>query len=295
MDFTFILLLVLLAAGGYLLVQSSSRKRQEQIERQRSVDLVRSAAEEDVTKLGEEVVSLDNVTAGRDLDVATRQDYQQALDSYEEAKSALTQVARPEDVKRVTEALEEGRYRIASVHARMAGTPLPTRRPPCFFNPQHGPSTDDVEWAPAGGIKRPVPACAADAERVRAGAEPITRRVMTEDGTRRPYWEAGPAYGPWAGGYFGAYAMSGLLPAVLIGSMLGGGFGNWDGSYSEGYADGQGDAGGDAGGDTGSDAGADGGGDYGGGDYGGGDYGGGDFGGGDFGGGDFGGGDFGGF
>jgi len=185
------LLLVLLAAGGYLLVQSSTRKRQAQIEQKQSVDLVRGAAEEDVTKLGEEVVSLDNVTAGHDLDEATRQDYQQALDSYEEAKTALARVAQPEDVRHVTEALEEGRYRIASVRARLAGSPLPTRRPPCFFNPQHGPSTDDVEWAPAGGIKRPVPACAADAERVNAGAEPITRRVLTEDGTRRPYWRRG--------------------------------------------------------------------------------------------------------
>lgn len=282
-------LLVLLAAGGYLLAQSQTKKRQQQVEQRNAVDLVRTATEEDVVKLGEEVVALDYVVAGTDLDEPTRQDYQQALDSYEEAKSALGRVQRVEDVKPVTEALEDGRYRIACVKARVAGEPLPVRRPPCFFNPQHGPSTDDVEWAPAGGIKRGVPACAADAERVRAGAEPITRKVMAQDGTRRPYWEAGPAYGPWAGGYFGAYAMSGLLPAVLVGSMLGGGFGNWDGSYDSGYQDGM-DAGGE-GGDAGAE-GFDGGGgegyDAGGGDWGGGWGGGGGDSGGGFDGGGFG-------
>ena len=44
--------------------------------------------------------------------------------------------------------------------------PLPAKRPPCFFNPAHGPSSQNVEWAPPGGVARDVPACPADAERV---------------------------------------------------------------------------------------------------------------------------------
>lgn len=277
-----LLLIIVVVLGIALFVQSNNKKKQEQLEHAKAVDRVRSAAAEDVTKLGEEVAALDNVTAGVQLNEATRQDYQHALDSYETAKRALDAMQQPDDVKGVTEALEDGRYAVSCVKARMAGEPLPVRRPPCFFNPQHGPSTDDVEWAPAGGIRRPVPACAADAERVHAGADPIMRKVVAEDGTRRPYWEAGPAYAQYGGGYFGAYAMSGLLPGVLLGSMMMGGFGtSWEGTS---------DAGGDAGGDYG-DGGGDAGGDYGGGDAGG-DYGGGDFGGG---GGDFGGGDFGGF
>ncbi len=194
----------------------------------------------------------------------------------------------PEDARGVTGALEDGRYAITCVRARLVGEPIPIRRPPCFFNPQHGPSTEDVPWAPAGGIARPVPACAADAERVKMGAEPDTRKVLVGS-ERRPYWEGGPAYGPWAGGYFGAYAGSGLLPGILLGTMLGGGFGSWDGG-----GDGSGDGSGEGG--EGADAGAEGGGD---GDYSadGGDYGGdaggwGDTGGGGWG--DFGGGDFGG-
>lgn len=276
----FVLILIIVIGAGLLLLQSNNKKKQAQAKQQEEVDRVRSAAAEDVTKLGEEVVALDNVTAGADLDEATRQDYQHALDSYEESKRALDAMRRTEDVKQVTEALEDGRYAIASVKARMAGAPLPTRRPPCFFNPQHGPSTDDVEWAPAGGIRRPVPACAADAERVRAGADPITRKVVGEDGTRRPYWEAGPAYAPYAGGYFGAYAMSGLLPGVLLGSMLmGGGFGAWEGTEDAGS-----DAGGDGAGGDGGDSGDSGDGGDAGGDMAGGDMAGGDMGAGDSGG-----------
>jgi hypothetical protein len=154
---------------------------------------------------------------------------------------------------------------MASAKARLAGEEPPERRPPCFFDPRHGPSVRDVEWAPPGGELRPVPACAADALRVEEGEEPESREVLA-GGRRTPYWNAGPAYGPWAGGFYGATAGA-LLPMLFVGSMLGSGFG-W------------GDEGG--GGDDDFDG-------FGGGDFGGG---GGDFGGGDFGGGDFGGGDF---
>ena len=49
-----------------------------------------------------------------------------------------------------------------------------------------------------------MPACALDAERVRAGAEPDIRKVMV--GSRRvPYWQGGRAYQPYAAGYFGGF------------------------------------------------------------------------------------------
>jgi hypothetical protein len=292
-----ILVVLLLAGAVFLFVKSRAGNRQRQEEAE-SLAAVRTVAEEDVTRLGEDVALLDAKTAGRDLDEATRQDYRRALDSYDAAKSALDRMRRPEDVKAITAILEDGRYAMACVEARLEGRPLPTRRPPCFFNPQHGPSTDDVEWAPPGGQPRPVPVCAADAERVRAGAEPDVRQVPVGAG-RRPYWQGGQGYQPYAQGYFSPYAGSGLLPGVLLGAVLFGGFGGWDGDGSDGGSDGGdggGDGGGSDGGDGGGDAGGDGGGDYG--DGGGGDYAGGDWGGGggfDGGGGDFGGGDFGGF
>ena len=76
-------------------------------------------------------------------------DYQRALDAYESAKTAADSISEPEQVKHVTEILEDGRYAMACVRARVAGEPLPTRRPPCFFDPRHGLSVEDVALRPA--------------------------------------------------------------------------------------------------------------------------------------------------
>jgi type II secretory pathway pseudopilin PulG len=283
-----VILLIGLAVAAVVSYSRQQRRRRE-LEAKQAADLaaVKRTADEDVTRYGEEVTRLDTAVIGHDLDDAGRQDYQRALDCYEQAKGAVDAVQSPDEIRHVTEVLEDGRYAVACVKARIAGEALPQRRPPCFFNPAHGPSTTDIEWAPPGGQQRDVPVCAADAERVAAGADPDIRTVM--NGPQRvPYWQGGPAYSPWAQGYFGSYAMSGLLPGFLIGSMLtpGMGFGGWDNDPSGG-GDG-GDGGGDAGGDGGGgDYGGDGGGAEAGGDFGGGDFGGGDFGGGGF--------DFGGF
>jgi hypothetical protein len=165
---------------------------------------------------------------------------------------------------------------MSATKAILEGRPVPERRPPCFFDPRHGPSVEDVEWAPPGGAPRMVPACAADAQRIHDGLEPEARQVLAgAGGQMTPYWNAPGYYGPWAGGYFGGFPTGGLFTGLLLGSWLGGGWG-WGGYPAYAGGDGGGDAGGDAGG----------GGDWGGG---GGDWGGGDFGGGDFGGGDFGG------
>jgi hypothetical protein len=297
------LLLIILFIGGAFLVaravnQSNERKA---VERRRGEDLeaVRKVADEDVTRFGEELQRLDTDLLTEPLDEAARQDYQRALDSYESAKDSLDRVRAAEDIRHVTEALEDGRYAVACVKARTSGQPLPVRRPPCFFNPAHGPSTTDIEWAPPGGQPRQVPVCGADADRVSQGAEPDVRTVPQGVG-RVPYWQGGPAYSPWASGYFAGYATSGLLPTFLLVGMLSPGWMGGGDPFDEGGGDG-GDGGGDGGdgGDGGGDGGdgggdgGDGGGDYGG-DYGGGGDGGGGFDfGGDGGGFDFGGGDFG--
>jgi uncharacterized membrane protein YgcG len=290
-----ILLVVVAIVIAFFVVRSQRREKAREAEALRSV---RSAAEEDVVRFGEDVTRLGDETAGRELDEATRQDYRRALDAYDSAKSALDRVAQPDDVRGITGILEDGRYAVACVQARLAGKPVPARLPPCFFNPQHGPSSENVDWAPPGGVPRSVPACPADAERVRLGAEPDLRKVPVGAG-RQPYWMGGPGYAPYAQGYFAPFAMTGLLPGLFLGSLLTGGFGG-DGSYSDGYQDGQdagdGGDGGDGGGDGGGGDYGDGGGDYGdgGGDYGdgGGGFDGGGFDGGGFDGGGFDGGGF---
>jgi hypothetical protein len=215
-----------------------------------------------VVALGEDIRSLDIDMEMRDVDPEAKEHYGLAVERYTQASEALDLARRPEDLQRVTELVEEGRWAMEAAKAELAGRPAPERRPPCFFDPRHGPSVTDVEWAPPGGQPRPVPACAADAVRIQDGEDPEARRVPV-NGEMVPYWQAGPAFAPWAGGFFGA----GLLPGLLVGSMLGGAFTGF-GVPAEAYADDPGDFGdfGDFGG---------GGGDFGGGF--GGDFGGGDF------------------
>jgi uncharacterized membrane protein YgcG len=255
------LVVVLIAVVAiFVAVYAGRRAKTGELERKREeLEPVKRLADEDVTAFGVDLQGLDAELVGHDLDEGTRADYQRALDAYESAKTAADAMGAPDDVRHVTEIIEDGRYAIACVRARVAGEPLPTRRPPCFFDPRHGLSVADVEWAPPGGTPRSVPACTLDVERVRAGADPDARQVMV-GAQRLPYYQAGPAYQPYAQGYFGAFAgMNMRFTGLLLGSMMGG-FGDLGGDWG-------GDGGGDAG-DGGGDAGDGGGFDFGGGDFG---------------------------
>jgi hypothetical protein len=229
------------------------RRRRRQFEAAEFAE-VKDNARDDLVALGEDIRALDLDIEMPNVDPEARADYERAVNAYDRADSAWEVARRPEDLEPVGAALEEGRWAMASAKARLEGREPPERRSPCFFDPRHGPSSREVEWAPYGGAPRMVPACEADAQRVERGEDPETREV-TLGGQRMPYWAAGPMYAPFMGGFFGV----GLLPGLMMGTMLGSMF---DGP------------------------------DFGGGDFGGGDFGGGGFGGGDFGGGDFGGGDF---
>ncbi|MFC4472616.1 hypothetical protein ACFPH6_50585 [Streptomyces xiangluensis] len=256
-------------AGAYTLVRRNRRMREE--ERQAALEKLRVVVDEDITAFGEELDRLDFHPAEKGADDAMRADYERALDAYEQAKSFMAAAQRPEEVRAVTQALEDGRFSLAVLAARREGRPPPARRAPCFFDPSHGPSVADATWTPDGGTPREVPVCAADRTRLADGLDPAVREVDTDTG-RRPYWEAGPAYGPWAGGYFGGGILPGLLVGTLLGQMMAGS------AYAATYGSGYGDFGG---------------GGYEGGDVSGADFSSGDFGGG-FGDGGFGGGDFGG-
>src|SRR5699024_5607515 len=162
-------------------------------------------------------------------------------------KSLLDTIQEPDQVRLVTGALEDGRYYMSATRARLNGEKVPERRGPCFFNPQHGPSTQDVTWSPPGGSPREVTACDQCAQAVRIGGQPDVRMVEV-DGERRPYYDAGPAYSPYAGGYFGLNMMTGMFTGMMMGSMMGSMMGG--GMMGAGAED-MGDAGGDFGGDFG--------------------------------------------
>jgi len=238
-----IMLVVFIGVGLYRRAAINSREATARAELETQLSTSKRAADEDVTKFGEELQRLDSDVAGHALDEGMQQDYQRALDAYEDAKTSLDAVQRPDEIRHVTEILEDGRYAVACVKARIAGDPLPAKRPPCFFNPAHGPSSRDVEWAPPGGAARAVPACPADAERVLAGADPYIRTVQV-GAQRVPYWEGGQAYAPWAQGYYSRWNGSDLLAGALMGSFLFGGMGpvfGGIGSGLEGLGEGAGE------------------------------------------------------
>jgi hypothetical protein len=260
---------LLLLMFGLIAGQKRDRRRREEGQ----LEQVKRVARDDLVALGDDIRSLDLDIEMPSASQEAKDDYGRAVDLYKRAQDAFDTARRPEDLAPVANQVEEGRYLVASARARLEGREPPEHRPPCFFDPRHGPSTRDVEWAPPGGAPRPVPACEADAQRVERGLEPSMREVEI-GGQRVPYWNTPSYYGPWAGGFFGGFGGGGFLGGLLVGSLFTSGFG-WGGPL---FVDSAWGSEGDFGGSEG---------DFGGGDAGGGDFGGGDFGGGDFGGGGF--------
>ncbi|MGH8867846.1 MAG: hypothetical protein ACRDYU_07605 [Actinomycetes bacterium] len=193
---------------GYLLF----RRRQARV----AEDLasVRQVAGEDVTALGADLAGF-----APGADPAAQAAYAVAVDAHERAQVALLETQRPSDVAAVTVALEDGRFSLACARAAAVGLPPPRRRPPCVFDPRHGPSVTETRWSPPRRHARLVPVCGDCAILLAEGAEPDARTVPV--GTaRRPYWDAGAPYGPWAGGYYEGYGTA-LLPTLLLGTPLG--------------------------------------------------------------------------
>ena len=252
-----LLVLGALAAGAGGLVFMGRRRQKKAAAA--ALTAVKSTVDEDVTAFGESLDSVDSEAITTEED---RADWMAALDEYDKAKRAADAMRTPAEAAVVTEALDEGRFRMACVQARLAGGPVPDRRPPCFFDARHGLSVKDVQYTPAGTVQpRDVPACAACAALIDDGLDPDVRLVAASSGGRQPYWQAGPEYSGYASGYYRGNGMD-LFSTILVGTMLGnmmtGGMYGWGG--------GSGGWGGDSGGD------------FGGGDFGG-DFGGGDFGG----------------
>lgn len=157
------------------------RRREEELARLDRWRTARKLMDEDVTVLGEQVAALHVDTMADDLDAVAHDHYRRALENYDRAKQLLAASESAEDVVAVEQVVADARYHRAAVLAAIAGEPPPERREPCFFNPQHGPSMQDVEWAPPGGTSRTISVCAADARQLAAGDAPLVRMVRVGD------------------------------------------------------------------------------------------------------------------
>jgi hypothetical protein len=157
------------------------RRREEELVALDRWRTARKLMDEDVTVLGEQVAGLHLDTLADDLDAEAHDHYRRALENYDRAKQLLAASATVEDVSAIEQVVADARYHRAAVIALIAGDQLPERREPCFFNPQHGPSMREVEWAPPGGVARSIPVCAADARALAAGDEPLVRMVRVGD------------------------------------------------------------------------------------------------------------------
>lgn len=185
-------------------------------------DASRNAIDSDITQFGIELRELDFDVVGYELTEEGRGDYTKALDTYENAKRSLRGARSDSDATHITRLLEDGRYSMARVRARAVGKPMPVRRPPCFFDPAHGPSVSDVAWSPPGGAERPVPACAVDVARIGLGADPQIRMVNDPRGLV-PYWED-RQHAAWARGYYGSWMNDPSMRRMTHGAMMIGGF-----------------------------------------------------------------------
>jgi hypothetical protein len=157
------------------------RRREEELAAKDRWRTARKLMDEDVTVLGEQVAELHLDTLADDLDTDAHDHYRRALEYYDQAKQLLAASGTAEDVVAVEQVVADARYHRAAVVAVIAGEPLPERREPCFFNPQHGPSMQDVEWTPPGGTPRTIAVCAADSRKLAAGDEPLVRMVRIGD------------------------------------------------------------------------------------------------------------------
>jgi hypothetical protein len=154
---------------------------------------VRRAVRDDLASLAEDVRELER----GGLSPLVAEAYARVLDCYARAELAYDRARSPEELEPATAALAEGRYELARARAALEGRDVPERRPPCFFDPRHGPAEREVEWA-----SRVVVACEADAARIEHGAEPETRHLFV-DGRPVPYWSAPSAFDAWRRGYYG--------------------------------------------------------------------------------------------
>jgi hypothetical protein len=117
-----------LFAGAYA-VRARRRRRAELAE-------VKAAAHDDLIALAGDVQKFEQPV---EANPKAKQAYDDALNDYAQASGAYDRARQSTQLQAVTSSLEEGRWHMACAEALLAGKAPPEHRPPCFFDPRHGP------------------------------------------------------------------------------------------------------------------------------------------------------------
>ena len=196
----FLIALGAVIVGGFVL-RRGLRARERRRRTRQELAGVRTLLSEDLAYVAEQLGRLDREIVGVMLDEVTRGDVEQAHASYASAQRGSARLHSSADAGVVATALGEAGYRAACGRARVAGEEPPQRGVPCFFDPRHGVSVDDVMWTEPVHGTRTVPVCARDAALVGAGGSPHTRTVQVGARTL-VYWDAGEPAGAYYRGWF---------------------------------------------------------------------------------------------
>ncbi|GAA2884715.1 hypothetical protein GCM10010517_48140 [Streptosporangium fragile] len=115
-----LVMVVLSAVGLALTVVAWGISAQRRSRRNARFTLMRRGAEEDITRLGEEIDQLDYEfqVSGRGGMTADH-DWRHAIDAYEAAKNALTNAERAEELHFVARAVQDGRAALGRLRARV--------------------------------------------------------------------------------------------------------------------------------------------------------------------------------
>ncbi len=212
------------AAVGWFVMISWRERGAAREQRQREHEAVKVCLNEDVSALDEDLWQLGRDLADAEYDGDARRDYERAVAINDAARRSVDQLRSVILADAMTEALAEARYAMACARSRLAGEPIPERRPPYFFNPRHGPSIADVRWHHAPGEPQDVPACAAHPPRIAVDEVPDSLQVWTGR-ERVPYWAATVAFYAYAAGYFSGDwvgSKEGALAAIKAGVVSSG-------------------------------------------------------------------------
>jgi hypothetical protein len=170
-------------------------------------------AREDLTALAER---LDDSPAWFDGDAST--EWKLAAGLYAAARAALREVATLGEVMAVHTTLCEARFHLARAEAIAYDEELPTSSEPCWFDPQHGPASTEVEWSEAGAGA--VRACRDDARRIAAGLAPRRRPLrltaFTDQADTSPIQRRMALHARGGGGYAQGALYAGSPHPLLI-------------------------------------------------------------------------------